>query len=118
MARIGTIRVAFLAAAALGGCAGITAAGDPVLYQSLRESDVAVASRLMQSTLENTPDGVTRRWSNAETGHEGAITPTRTYLSTEGRFCREYREELALGDQTGFYFHTACRSDDERWVWL
>jgi surface antigen len=118
MARSGSIWVALLAAAAVSGCAGITAAGDPLLYQSLHEGDVALAARLMQSTLENAPDGVTRRWSNTETGHEGAITPTRTYLSTEGRFCREYREELTLGDQTGFYFHTACRDDDERWIWL
>jgi surface antigen len=118
MAGIRLALVGALLTLPLGACTSLTAAGDPMLYSSLRDSDVALAARLMQSTLENTPDGVTRRWSNAETGHEGAITPVRTYLSAEGWFCREYREELTIAAQTGFYFHTACRTDDQRWVWI
>jgi hypothetical protein len=44
----------------LAGCASLTA-GDPAVYQGLAESDVTLASRLVQTTLESSPDGTTRR---------------------------------------------------------
>jgi surface antigen len=106
-----------LAALQLAGCASLTA-GDPALYQGLAESDVTLASRLVQTTLENTPDGATRRWSNQQTGNGGAVTPLRTYVSERGHFCRDYREELAIAGNTGRFYHTACREDAARWVWL
>ena len=101
----------------LAGCASLTA-GDPALYQGLAESDVTLASRLVQTTLESSPDGTTRRWSNRETGNGGAVTPLRTYVSERGRFCREYREELAFAGSTGRFYHTACREDGPRCAWL
>jgi surface antigen len=101
----------------LAGCAGLTS-GDPALYEGLAESDVILAARLVQTTLESTPDGTTQRWSNQQTGNGGAITPLRTYVSEGGHFCRDYREELAVAGGTGRFYHTACREDDARWVWL
>jgi surface antigen len=101
----------------LAGCAGL-AAGDPALYQELAEGDVTLASRLVQTTLESTPDGTTRTWSNQQTGNGGAITPLRTYVSERGYFCRDYREEVAVAGSTGRFYHTACRDDAARWVWL
>ena len=44
----------------LGAYAGLTG-GDAALYQSLADTDVQIASRTMQSTLERAPDGATRR---------------------------------------------------------
>jgi surface antigen len=108
-----------LAAVALpiAACAHTTA-GDPALYQGLAESDVRLAARLMQTTLEKVPDGTTRRWTNEQTGNRGEITPLRTFATDDGSFCREYREELAVGGSTGRFYHTACRDDAARWVWL
>ena len=106
-----------LLALQLAGCASL-AAGDPGLYQGLAESDVSLASQLVQMTLESTPDGTTRRWTNRQTGNGGAITPLRTYVSESGYFCRDYREELAVGADSGRFYHTACRGDDARWAWL
>lgn len=108
-----------IAAVALGlaGCAGL-GAGDPAIYGGLAESDIAMASRLVQSTLEAAPDGATRRWTNQQTGNGGAITPLRTYVSEGGYICREYREELAVAGQEGRFYHTACRNDAARWAWL
>ena len=110
-----------LAAAALAlpiaACAGITP-GDPDLYGGLDDSDVKLAARLMQTTLEKAPDGTMRRWSNDQTGNSGEITPLRTYATEDGTFCREYREELAVGGATGRFYHTACRDDAARWEWL
>jgi surface antigen len=101
----------------LGACAGLTG-GDPALYQSLADSDVQLASRTMQGALESAPDGSTRSWVNEQTGHRGSLTPTRTYVSDSGHFCREYREELVVGEQSGRFYHAACRDENARWVWL
>jgi surface antigen len=102
----------------LAACAGLTG-GDPALYQGLTDHDVALAAGVLQTTLESAPDGATRSWSNADNGHRGSITPTRTYLSAAGRFCRDYREELSLGEESGRFHHIACRDDDTAtWSWL
>ena len=101
----------------LGACAGLTR-GDPELYRSLTERDVALAAGLLQETLEQAPDGATRSWLNPESGHRGTITPTRTYLSAAGSFCRDYREELTLADRSGRFHHVACRDANAGWTWL
>jgi len=101
----------------LGACTALMG-GDARLYQSLSDQDVVLASRLMQSTLESEPDDATRRWTNEQTGHSGSITPIRTYISANGYFCRDYREELSVGVESGSFYHTACRDDETRWVWL
>jgi surface antigen len=101
----------------LGGCAGWPTA-DAALYEELSENDVALAARTLQSALELTPDGTTRRWTNQETWHSGAISPIRTYLTEGGHFCRDYREELTFGARPGRFHHSACRGEDARWVWL
>jgi surface antigen len=112
-------RVLRVAAVALpiAGCAQLSA-GDAGLYRGLADSDVNLASRLVQTTLEQAPDGITRRWSNDQTGNSGEITPLRTYATEDGSFCRDYREELAVGGTTGRFYNTACRDDAARWVWL
>ena len=110
--------VALALGVSLGACATL-GDGDPELYQALAQTDVRMASRLVQTTLESTPDGATRSWVNEQTGNRGAITPTRTYLTSAGYFCRDYREELSVGDKSGRYLHTACRDPDAaRWIWL
>ena len=111
-----TVRVAVIALQ-LAACAQI-APGDAALYHGLADSDVSMASRLVQTTLENAPDGTTRRWTNEQTGNSGGITPLRTYATEDGSFCRDYREELAVSGQTGRFYHTACRDEAAGWVWL
>lgn len=111
------IMTAAVVALQVAACARITA-GDPALYQGLADSDVTLAARLVQTTLEKTPDGASRRWTNQQTGNSGEITPLRTYVTEDGAFCRDYREELAVGGNTGRFYHTACRDDAARWLWL
>jgi surface antigen len=109
--------IATLIALSLGACAGLRGA-DAALYDRLDQGDVALAADALQDALESAPDGTTRSWVNGQTGHRGAITPTRTYLAANGHFCRDYREELTIGEEAGRFYHTACRDDAERWVWL
>ena len=114
MLRILTVATVMLQLAA---CASLSP-GDPALYQGLAESDIRLASQLIQTTLESAPDGATRRWTNQQTGSSGEITPLRTYISESGSFCRDYREELAVAGGSGRFYQTACRDDSAGWVWL
>ena len=66
----------------IAACAQI-APGDPT-STGLADSDVSMASQLVQTTLEQVPDGVTRRWTNDQTGNSGEITPLRTYATVDG----------------------------------
>jgi surface antigen len=104
-------------ALALASCAAL-GVGDPSAYDRLTDYDVSLAAHSLQETLEEAQDGETRMWRNYMSGNEGAITPTETYLSDGGYFCRRYREELTVGGGRNAFVHTACRNDAGRWVWL
>jgi surface antigen len=83
------------------------------IYQAMTADDVSLAAKLLQRTLDHAPDGATRRWINDQSGHQGAITPVRTYIDQQGQFCRDYREELQLGEERGEFFYSACRDEDD-----
>lgn len=109
--------IVLAAALQLSGCAGIFD-NQAALYDQLTDQDVTMAADNMQRSLESLPDGSAGRWTNVGTGHSGSVTPNRTYLSASGHFCRDYQEDLHLGDQVGQFRHTACRDDESGWVWL
>ena len=52
--------------------------------------DKLCAARTQQAALETGPSVVPLRWRNPETDNAGAITPTRTYRSAVGIYCREF----------------------------
>ena len=101
----------------LSGCAG-GFGNQAALYDQLTDQDVTLAAGNLQQSLESLPDGSTGRWANAGNGHSGSVTPTSTYLSAGGHFCRDYQEDLRLGDQVGQFRHTACRNGEAGWIWL
>jgi surface antigen len=111
----GSGAAALLLAFALGGCA---LAPQPQLYGELDEADVALAAAAMQHALESAPDGESRRWSNTASGRAGRVTPVRTVLTETGEFCRDYEEELRVGERSATYTHRACRDPRGRWIWL
>lgn len=109
--------IVLAAALQLSACANFMS-DQAALYDQLTDQDVNLAAETLQRSLETLPDGATQRWANEGTGHEGAVTATRTYLSAGGQFCRDYREDLRLGDQTAQFFHAACRDEEGGWIWL
>lgn len=125
MIRTGALRLAAMAAAGLllGSCAdggeiARTLGLEPTLYERMTDADVAQAAQTMQDALENARNGETRPWSNAESGNAGGITPTRTFVTDAGVFCRDYRETLTIGGDSAERVNTACRNDDGKWVWV
>lgn len=66
------------------------------------------------TTLETVRTGVTSTWQNPDTGHQYAVTPTRTY-ETAGGPCREYTIDAQIGGRTEQAYGTACRQADGSW---
>ncbi|MEM9439947.1 MAG: hypothetical protein AAGA73_05835 [Pseudomonadota bacterium] len=97
----------------LAACATSTQQqADP--YAALTDNDVAIAAMLLQRTLDHAPDGTTRRWTNDQSGHSGAITPVRSYIATTGQYCRDYQEDISIGGKSRQFLYSACR-DEDRW---
>lgn len=97
----------------LSSCAGAPRdQNDP--YSALTDIDVSIAAMLLQRTLDHAPDGTTRRWTNDESGHSGAITPVRSYIATTGQYCRDYQEDISIGGEIRKFQYSACR-DEDRW---
>ena len=67
-----------------------------------------------QQTFENTQTGQASAWQNPDSGNFGSITPTRTY-ETDGRYCREYQQEITVGGELEKSYGTACRQPDGTW---
>lgn len=99
----------------VGGCAdGLRPVSH---YARMADGDVAKAVSTMQAVLMDGRDGDTAEWRNEATAMRGAITPLRTFLTSNGYFCRTYREDLWAAGTRQSYMNTACLNDEGRWVW-
>jgi surface antigen len=65
--------------------------------------------------LERTRTNATTTWINPDSGNEGAVTPTRTYLKSDGEPCREYLQTVRIGGDERTAYGTACRQPDGSW---
>ncbi len=122
-----------LLGAGLGGLAGsqigsgtgqLVAVGAGVLIggllgneigKSLDKADQAYAERNAQQTLETAPTGTTATWVNPDSGNSGSVTPTATYQSASGEYCREYQQTITVGGEQQSAYGTACRQPDGSW---
>ena len=116
---------ALLAAFLLAGCASPppapvpaprAAVADP--YAELTPDDVALAVTALQEALETQPDGKARSWTSRSTGRGGTIKPVRTYITSNGYYCRAYQEELRIAQRRERLRHEACRNEKGLWLWL
>jgi surface antigen len=82
---------------------------------SLDRADMTYAQRTTQRGLEEVPTGHSTTWRNPDTGHAGTITPTKTYQTAQGQYCREFQQTISVGGRTEEGFGTACRQPDGSW---
>ena len=68
-----------------------------------------------QNALEYQPTGQTSTWSNPDSGHSGAVTPTKTYTVNDGTPCREFTQTINVDGQAEEVRATACRQEDGTW---
>lgn len=97
------------AGAVLGGLVGSS------IGKSLDDVDKMMMERTTQASLEHTQSGSTSTWSNPDSGHSGSVTPTTTYQTDSGQYCREYRQTIVVGGQQEEAYGTACRQPDGTW---
>lgn len=111
-----------LIAAAAGGnapaIAGATILGGlvgAVVGDRLDAADRRQANATAQYALETAPVGSTATWQNPDSGHYGTFTPTGTYQTASGQYCREYEQTIYIDGQPHQGYGTACRQPDGTW---
>jgi 17 kDa outer membrane surface antigen len=85
--------------------------GDPPLLDSALRQRVAS----IQHALESLPTGTTVRWQDAATQTEGTIEPLRTSRGEDGRWCRDFREQIEAYGRSYALTGAACRETAGGW---
>ena len=83
--------------------------------RSLDRADRIYASRAVNHSLEHKSSGDATVWRNPDSGNAGEVTPTRTYQTPVGRYCREYQHTVTVGGKSETAYGTACRQPDGSW---
>lgn len=82
---------------------------------SLDRADMAYYNQTSQQALEISRTGATSNWRNPDSGNSGTITPTRTFQTNAGTYCREYTQTIIVGNSPTQGHGTACRQPDGSW---
>jgi len=120
-AALGAAGGGLIGAAAGGGAAGIVGGVllggllGGAIGNALDQRDKQMAYQAQQAALESTRTGETGTWRNPDTGHYGSYTPTKTYETSSGQYCREYQEKVVIDGKTSSAYGTACRQPDGSW---
>lgn len=92
--------------------------GDPQatpLYQGLGTAEIALALATVQHALERIPSQRTGHWQSETVDLRGSVTPLRTFRTTDGLFCREFRETISASALERSAVRLACRTTDGLW---
>lgn len=65
--------------------------------------------------LETAKTGQRVTWTNPDSGSEYTVTPTRTYLQENGRYCRDFTTWGWIDGYEEKLHGTACRTADGSW---
>lgn len=85
-------------------------AASQVLAEQARDRQLMAVA--LNSALDTQLSGSSVTWQNPASGSRGSITPLRTFRTANGRWCREYRQELASAAQSEQRIGIACREAD------
>lgn len=102
-----------LVAVAVGTLAGALIGQD--IGRTLDRADEMAMQRSAQYALENAPTHSSTAWRNPDTGNRGEIIPIETYQTSQGQYCREYRQTVWIGGEQQQAYGTACRQPDGSW---
>lgn len=102
-----------LVATGIGALAGALIGGQ--IGKNLDEYDKAMLEKSSQQALEFSPSGSSVEWRNPDSGNYGYVTPTKTFRTNQGQYCREYTQEIIVGGQKQKAYGKACRQPDGNW---
>ena len=80
----------------------------------LDERDRLLAGEAYNTALEYNPSDKAAEWKNPDTGNYGRVIPVNTYRQN-GRYCREFTQEIFIGSQKQTGYGRACRQPDGSW---
>lgn len=66
-------------------------------------------------SLEHSPDGQSIQWEDPNENGTYTVTPTKTYQTSAGSYCREYTTTSTIGGKSQSLYGTACRQPDGSW---
>jgi surface antigen len=101
---------AAIAASVIGG---ILVGG--VVGNLLDDRDKRMAAEAAHRAMESAPTGKPVAWQNPDSGHSGTVTPTRTYQTASGNYCRDYQTTVLIDGKQERATGTACRQPDGSW---
>jgi surface antigen len=110
-----------IAAAAGGGAAGIIGGvllgglAGGAIGNALDQRDKELAMKAAQQSFETSRTGQPTSWNNPDSGNSGSVTPTRTYQTSGGQYCREYTQTVNVAGEKHEAYGTACRQADGSW---
>jgi surface antigen len=81
----------------------------------LDQRDKQMAAEAATRAMESTPTGRPVSWQNPDSGHSGTVTPTRTYQTANGTYCRDYETTVLIDGKKERATGTACRQPDGTW---
>ena len=101
--------------AILGGLVLGAMAGDWIGNQMSVGGQQAHTSAVAQ-TLEYRPVGQTNTWQNPDAYQQerGKVQVIKTFQNN-GRYCREFTQQITVGGQSQNGYGTACRMPDGQW---
>lgn len=102
-----------LAAVAMGTLGGAWAGSE--IGKSLDKADKLYEQRNAQSSLEYSKIAQTSTWRNPDSGNSGTITPTRTYKTDDGGYCRDFETTIYVDGSDETAIGRACRQTDGTW---
>ena len=100
--------IATVLGAFLGGAVGQN------IGAQLDERDRLLAGEAYNTALEFNPTDKAAEWRNPDTGNYGRIVPVTTYRKN-GRYCREFTQEIFIGGEKQTGYGRACRQADGSW---
>ena len=78
-------------------------------------ADRREANRAAMQAFDTAPSGQSVAWRNPDSGNSGTITPTRTYQTASGQYCREFQQTVTIGGESQQAFGRACRQPNGSW---
>ncbi|PLY14274.1 MAG: hypothetical protein C0631_11465 [Sedimenticola sp.] len=82
------------------------------IIDNLNESQQRQHELALRGALK-APVGETIRWNDRAAS--GSVTVIREGTSSEGRYCREYTQQVDIGGESQQVYGTACRNRDGSW---
>src|SRR5262245_417630 len=81
----------------------------------LDDRDKRLQAEAAAKALESAPTGQSVAWKNPDSGHSGTVTPTKTYQSAGGTYCRDYQATVEIEGKKERASGKACRQPDGTW---